>query len=151
MPVWSWPCETKQFDELATPHEYSPQPRIAPYHIVVGNAALCITAKLIVEWQQRVKTRIYRAAALLSASPQLTDLDPSVADWFREEGLSEAKWPPADSIGGLLQIAPSSSAVGTCASDQSMLMQQPNGAFLTSLSRRLHESPYELSPSSPRD
>ena len=37
----------------------------------------------------RVKTRIYRAAALLSASPQLTDLDPSVADWFREEGLSE--------------------------------------------------------------
>ena len=71
--------------------------------------------------------------------------------WFREEGLSEAKWPPADSIGGPLQIAPSSSVVGTCAPDQSMLMQQPNGAFLTSLSRRLHESPYKLSPSLPRE
>ena len=71
--------------------------------------------------------------------------------WFREEGLSEAKWPPAVSIGGPLQIAPSSSVVGTCAPDQSMLMQQPNGAFLTSLSRRLHESPYKLSPSLPRE
>src|SRR5580704_346759 len=37
----------------------------------------------------RVNCTHYRAAALLSASPQLTDVDPSVADWFREEGLSE--------------------------------------------------------------
>jgi hypothetical protein len=49
----------------------------------------------------RVKSTHYRAAALLSASPQLTDLDPSVADWFREEGLSEPKLGWEDSNSGI--------------------------------------------------
>jgi hypothetical protein len=38
----------KQRDELA-PFHVLPLPRIGPYHIVVENAAVCITAKLIVE------------------------------------------------------------------------------------------------------
>jgi hypothetical protein len=40
---------SEQRDEVAPLHVLPPSPRIPPYHIIVGNAALCITAKLIVE------------------------------------------------------------------------------------------------------
>src|SRR5262249_35476525 len=41
----------KQRDELASPHGLPSVRGITPYHIVCKNAALCITAKLIVKWQ----------------------------------------------------------------------------------------------------
>src|SRR6202047_1067954 len=79
----------------------------------------------------RVNCTHYRAAALLSASLQLTDLDPSVANWFREEGLSEAKWTIGAPDVGALQIAPFKLAGRHLCARLSMLMQQLNGAFLT--------------------
>src|SRR5262245_12451313 len=52
------PCDRRaaeQRDELAASHVL-PQPEGAAYHIAVGNAALCISAKLIVEWQKWVRS-----------------------------------------------------------------------------------------------
>ena len=44
-------CATAQCDELASPHGLPSVEGITPYHIVCKNAPLCITAKLVVEWQ----------------------------------------------------------------------------------------------------
>src|SRR5262249_36651 len=46
----------KQRDELASPHGLPSVRGITPYHIVCKNAALCITAKLIVKWQGWVRS-----------------------------------------------------------------------------------------------
>jgi hypothetical protein len=44
-------CATAQRDELASPHGLPSVRGITPYHLVCKNAPLCITAKLVVEWQ----------------------------------------------------------------------------------------------------
>jgi hypothetical protein len=48
------PCRRRpaeQRDEVAALHGRTLNPKVTPYHIAKRNAALCITAKLIGEWQ----------------------------------------------------------------------------------------------------